>query len=562
MLMKSKALTILLVLTAFWVLPALGQWQIGGIRVADVANAVQWFPHMVQDGEGGVIICWQDSRNGTWDIYAQRVDSSGYLLWGEYGIAVADGPATQDWPVMASDEQGGAIIAWEQPAASDIYAQRINSEGQKLWGDEGVLVCGAPDYQGWLDITEDGQGGAIMAWEDERTPGNGADIYAQRVDEFGNVLWRGDGLPVCSLETNQFYPHLISHGDGGAIIGWEDGRDWAKIYLQKVDAAGNRMWTQNGVPNCVDCITDFLGDGYSVATDMQGGVIVFWKDFTDSRPRTDVYAGRVNSRGRIAWEPRGVPISVSPGYEGGPMVLSDSAFGAVLVWGGGRDSTFVQRLDSTGHKYWPEYGRPIYMDGAAVEGLTRTGPGEYAFVLDLSLPDSSCGLKFDTTGAVLWDSSGVAFVGEYHGSDTYVATADGKGGLIISWDSFYDGYIYAQRIYPNGKVGGDTTTAVEDYVESSHPLKFELLQNFPNPFNSMTTISFYIPIDQSDFALKILNISSQQVKTIDLDSVKKGYHTVTWDGKDQDGRQVSSGIYFYSLTSSSNTQVRRMVLLK
>jgi len=355
---------------------------------------------------------------------------------------------------------------------------------------------------------------------------------------------------------------LISDGDGGAIIGWEDGRDWAKIYLQKVDAAGNRMWTQNGAPNCVDCITDFLGDGYTMATDMQGGVIVFWKDFTDNRPRTDVYAGRVNSRGRIAWEPRGVPISVSPGYEGGPMVLSDSAFGAVLVWGGGRDSTFVQRLDSAGHKYWPEYGRPIYMDGAAVEGLTRTGPGEYAFVLDLSLPDSSYGLKFDTAGAVLWDSSGIAFVGDYRGSDSYAATADDKGGVVITWDSFWDGYVYAQRIYPNGKVGGDTTTAVEDYVESSHPLKFELLQNFPNPFNSTTTISFYLPEERSEAVLKVLNLCGQEIRRFNLGQLQKGLQQITWDGKDGNGRQVSSGIYFYSITYRSNTQVEKMVLLK
>jgi len=463
---------------------------------------------------------------------------------------------------MASDGQGGAIIAWEQPAASDIYAQRINSEGQKLWGEEGIVVCTAPDYQGWLDITEDGQGGAIMAWEDERTPGNGADIYAQRVDGFGNVLWRENGFPVCSLETNQFYPHLISDGDGGAIIGWEDGRDWAKIYLQKVDAAGNRWWPQNGVPNCVDCITDFLGDGYSMATDMQGGVIIFWADFTDNRPRTDVYAGRVNSRGRIAWEPRGVPISVTPDYDGSPFVLSDSAFGAVLIWNDGRDSTFIQRLDSAGQKRWPEYGRPIYAGRAGVETLTRTGPGQFATVLNLSLPDSSYGLKFDTAGAVLWDSSGVAFVGEYHGSDSYVTAPDGKGGMIISWDSFWDGYVYAQRICPNGKVGGDTTTAVEDYVESSHPLKFELLQNYPNPFNSITTISFYLPVDHSDLTLRILNISGQEVKRIDLGNLEKGHHSVTWDGKDGNGRQVSSGIYFYSITYCSITQVKKMVLLK
>jgi hypothetical protein len=562
MLMKSKALTISLLLTAFWVLPALGQWEIGGIRVADVFNAVQWFPHMIQEGEGGVIICWQDSRNGTWDIYAQRVDSSGYLLWGEDGVPVADGPATQDWPVMASDGQGGAIIAWEQPAASDIYAQRIDSEGQKLWGEEGIVVCTAPDYQGWLDITEDGQGGAIMAWEDERTAENGADIYAQRVDGFGNALWRENGFPACSLETNQFYPHLISDGDGGAIIGWEDGRDWAKIYVQKVDAAGNPLWSDNGVPNCVDCITGFLDDDFAVTTDLKGGVILVWADYTDNHLLADLYAGRLDSLGNLAWDQRGVPVFPGAIRSRDPRIATDSLSGVVIAGTAARDSVCVQRLNNQGDRYWGENGLPVSVPGGSVKSLDLISPSQYAVTFSRALTRSSYGAKFDTTGAILWDSSGVPFAGPDQGSDSYITVGDGAGGLVITWDSFYDGYVYAQRIYPNGKVGGDTTTTVEDYAEIPRPMRFELLQSFPNPFNSTTTISFYVPVDHPDFILKILNIAGRAVRRFDLGQLQKGTNRITWDGKDDKGMPVSSGIYFYSITDGCNTKARRMILLK
>jgi hypothetical protein len=561
--MKSRLLTISLLLTALWVLPASGQWEIGGIRVADVPYAIQWFPHMVQDGEGGVIICWQDSRNGTWDIYAQRVDSSGYLLWGEYGTAVADGPATQDWPVMASDGQGGAIIAWEQPAASDIYAQRIDSEGQKLWGEGGIVVCTAPDYQGWLDITEDGQGGAIMAWEDSRTPGNGADIYAQRVDQFGNVLWRENGFPACSLETNQFYPHLISDGDGGAIIGWEDGRDWAKIYLQKVDAAGNRWWPQNGVPNCVDCITGFLDDDFAMVPDLEGGVILVWADYTDNRLQADLYAGRLNWRGDPVWDQRGVAVFPGAIKSRDPQIAPDSLSGVIIAGTVAGDSVCVQKLYNQGERCWGENGLPVSVPGGSVKSLNLISSGQYAVTFSRALARSSYGAKFDTTGAILWDSSGVRFAGPDQGSDSYNAAGDGVGGLVITWDSFYDGYAYVQRIYPNGKVGGDTTTVVEDYAEIPPPTRFELLQNFPNPFNSLTTVEYRVPAGFDDIVrIYIFNSFGQEVRSFVELAPRNGCGKVIWEGKNNRGKEVSSGVYFYSIDNSSNVGAKRMTYLK
>lgn len=90
---------------------------------------------------------------------------------------------------------------------------------------------------------------------------------------------------------------------------------------------------------------------------------------------------------------------------------------------------------------------------------------------------------------------------------------------------------------------------------------FGLVQNYPNPFNPNTTISYQIS-RAGHVDLKIYDVSGHLVRTLVNSEKNKGLHTATWDGKDQVGRPVSSGIYFYRMKSGQFVETRRMVLLK
>ena len=87
------------------------------------------------------------------------------------------------------------------------------------------------------------------------------------------------------------------------------------------------------------------------------------------------------------------------------------------------------------------------------------------------------------------------------------------------------------------------------------------LSNFPNPFNPTTTINFQLSVD-SEVELKIYNIKGQKVKTLVNDSFIEGNHSVIWNGKDSNGNQVGSGIYFYKLKAGDFQKVRKMILLR
>jgi hypothetical protein len=91
--------------------------------------------------------------------------------------------------------------------------------------------------------------------------------------------------------------------------------------------------------------------------------------------------------------------------------------------------------------------------------------------------------------------------------------------------------------------------------------QFSLSQNIPNPFNPTTSIAFSLP-ERGDISLKIYDVSGALVRTLAEGSFDPGPHDVQWNGRDNAGNSVSSGVYLYRLTTGKQSMTRKMVLLK
>jgi len=103
---------------------------------------------------------------------------------------------------------------------------------------------------------------------------------------------------------------------------------------------------------------------------------------------------------------------------------------------------------------------------------------------------------------------------------------------------------------------------VDKEIAGMIPKSFELEQNFPNPFNSSTSISFKLP-EEVQICLEVYNELGQKMKTLATGNYKPGIHTIIWDGTDNSGGNVASGIYFYRLmTGSKLVESQKMILLK
>lgn len=98
-------------------------------------------------------------------------------------------------------------------------------------------------------------------------------------------------------------------------------------------------------------------------------------------------------------------------------------------------------------------------------------------------------------------------------------------------------------------------------VDIPEKYKTELHQNYPNPFNPMTEISFSLS-HPSEISLRVFDMRGRMIRTILSSALPEGNHTAIWDGKDDSGRQVSSGPYFCRLVADKYQHVIKVMLVK
>ena len=101
----------------------------------------------------------------------------------------------------------------------------------------------------------------------------------------------------------------------------------------------------------------------------------------------------------------------------------------------------------------------------------------------------------------------------------------------------------------------------EEESLSQGPTEFFLVQNYPNPFHSVTTIKFAIA-KTSNISLRIYDVAGQLIRTLVDESVKAGYYTAYWDGRDINKQRVALGVYFYRLETEEFCKTRKMILLR
>ncbi|MFN8176880.1 MAG: FlgD immunoglobulin-like domain containing protein [bacterium] len=215
------------------------QWTADGIRVCGGTTGQQRDPAIANVGGDDCIVTWSDTRSGSAEIYAQRIDSTGTLFWAADGVSVCNGPGARTAPAILKDGAGGAFIAWldTRTGSTQIYGQRITENGARQWVLLGVPVCTAASNPESLTLLSDGAGGFFAVWRDHRN--DSGDIYAQRVDANGLLQWSASGVPLSLVAGAQIFPAIVA-GAGGLIAAWQDGRNppFTDIYANRVTTGG------------------------------------------------------------------------------------------------------------------------------------------------------------------------------------------------------------------------------------------------------------------------------------------------------------------------------------
>ena len=491
---------------------------------------------IVTDGKGGAILAWLDYRNdpaqSTGDIYSQRIDKNGFVKWIANGLTLCNLATDQASPSMTEDGQGGAIVAWNdwRNGDRDIYAQRIDSSGNLVWSSGGVAVVAKTYHQQDPKLIYDGTGGAIIVWQDS-VPG-AYDIYAQRISSSGTALWTTGGVAVCTSLFEQINPKIETDGSGGVIITWQDKRNAADydIYAQHLNASGVAQWTSNGFIICNAAGTQ---SNPKIEPDGAGGAYIGWQDKRNGS-NYDIYGQHLDASGVATWTANGKGVAVAPGNQSALDMTSDGINGVFFSWKDDRNGTFdifCQLSGTTGNMQFLSNG--LAVNTAAQNQINPNVVGDGSGGAIIVWQDSSGGTwdvvssRVNASGSIVWTTS----VGTAAGNQTNPkSVADGSGGCIYSFQDKRSGSdfdIYAHHLYADGSANG--IFEYNDWVQ---------MTVFPNPFHDQTYLLFNRAGHRSAEDLRIFDMTGNNVAS----SFKR-----TPEGFLVDGSAFLPGIYIFEV---------------
>ncbi len=184
----------------------------------------------------------------------------------------------------------------------------------------------------------------------------------QRVEARGNVLWQQNGVPLeITKAAGEAFPHtplLVSAGSGNAIVIWEDlRRGLASIYAQKIDANGNIKWQPDGEEVCYIKTNSSFWPRTAVS-DGSGGAIIACSYKEAETNERGLLVQRLDTTGRAVW---GNGIVVTESDHITHVIAYDGYGGASIAWGSGKsmfksERSYIQRIDSGGKLLWGEEG--------------------------------------------------------------------------------------------------------------------------------------------------------------------------------------------------------------
>ncbi len=136
------------------------------------------------------------------------------------------------------------------------------------------------------------------------------------------------------------------------------------------------------------------------------------------------------------------------------------------------------------------------------------------------------------------------------------------GSWDVTWEVLaFDGEDTTTASNGEGLFTLDLTTGVDDPAVDNLPTQFALRQNYPNPFNPATAIAYDVP-RRSYVSIRVYNLLGREVRVLVQEEVPAGFHSIAWNGTDNRGRSVASGIYLYRIRAGDYVATRKMMLLK
>ncbi len=533
-------------------------------RLSDLSGD-QELPKIAVCTNGDIYISWFSNESGNYNVRLQRLDADGNEIWEHNGLLVSSHPS-MSWLTdydLAVDNENCAILTFqdERTGATNIYAYRISSEGEFLWGEDGIALSNNSDFEPSPKVLVTERGNFVFAWQ--RCPEDGNDVIVlQKVSPSGELLWE-DGI-VLQSDSGEDYtcPQLVPAEGDCFILVWfkEAGVSWNPnryLYAQKIDSLGNRIWEQDipiytggDIPIYVEPVA--ISDG-------AGGVYIAW------HCGTTVLTARVqhiDSDGNLLMPENGVEISTQSGHHHiAPSIVYSPTVGDVITfwieadfnqtqWG-----IYGQRLSPEGIRQWSDTGICFLpLSYQAVASVTAK-PCDSAVAVIFNYFDFGnavdsriASMLIDQNGNLVWDGQFVDLsnvqsektgleVSEFFSAQWVAVWSDARYG---------NNDIYAQNIRITGELG--TSEITEGNKKTSLTLMLRVSPTLfrPDAGKEIVHVVFKL-VSKGHACINIYDATGKKVRNLLDNYTPEGIHTIAWDGRDESGRMLHPGVYFMTL---------------
>ncbi|MFQ6609904.1 MAG: hypothetical protein ACE5D7_03785, partial [Fidelibacterota bacterium] len=381
--MRQLVILILLLMN----LSAQFDWRQNGLPVRQGVH-IEWQRSADSGSNGDMIYVWSDTRDGGRDVFAQKVNSIGEKQWAENGVAVVNAVGRQEDPLVIGDGMGGAYIVWidyrNEPEDGDVYGQYVNPDGEIMWGDEGVPLTVVPGIQTFLNACSDGIGGAFIIWTDYAASLNGHTYGTHLTPLQEDIVAPGTGVPILADSGVHENVSLETGGLGFANLVWGTGTDASNLNAQRIDVQCNTLWSLNDESGIVVC--DEPGGQFNPKINNVTNTIsaIVWEDRRDNPELNDIYIQFVDENGSLLFDPGGLVICGNSENQTSPGIKAENGK-AFVIWEDLRNynmDVYAQKVTTDGNIHWEVDGKPISTEFGkqTAPRLTTDGFGGVYFI--------------------------------------------------------------------------------------------------------------------------------------------------------------------------------------
>ena len=512
---------------------------------------------LAADGKGGAYILPDMTDSFSHLLAVQHVTEQGQVSWSNEGTMIRENlNRTASGQTMIPDTEGGVYIAWNDHrdasmilGATDIYVQRLDSNGAALWQKNGVVISSPYQEDNAAALALDGTGGVFVSYWHEHS--HDSDFVAlQRVRSNGTPVWDSTGITIpARLRTR---PVLQSGPNGTAIVayygyhGLTPGLERpTKAYIQRIDSNGTQMWN-NGLP--VDIADSSRVSALVVSED--GSVFIPALQFDTSMVTRWLWMQKLSSEGHVLWGRQEKMIAESGRIlswaeirfgERPSALIPDGEGGVIAVWIEGDTTQILHaaRFNSNGHAYPVEllaFSGRIHEGTSYLSWITETETNNYGFYIERS-PDEQ---RWEELGFV--PGSGTSTQrNEY----SFIDDISGQSGTVF--------YYRLKQVDYNG------THSYSPVIELQRGIVPQeiTLEVYPQPAAGQFNVEVSNP-SEDEYTLELTDLLGQTIRTI-ADGSHSGGAAVY---PVQVPESIAPGMYFIRLRSEQGTRVQRILITK